>query len=262
MRCLFFVLSVLILATTVDAQEELALGTVIAHGGGALTQEVVDTLRELCGDPAKLVIIPTADRIASGKTYKKYLIEQWKRMGFDEVTVLHTNSREEAQKSSFVVPIMNARCVWIGGGSQSRLEDIYVGTAVQDALHALLDRGGVIAGSSAGAAIMSDIIIRQGNPEPEEGRGFALVPENVILDQHFVAQQRQPRLLKMLERHPGHIGFGIDEDTALVFHGDKHFILGKSMVMRCEHQTCVRLEPIAGSKGISDSLGIWRSSGH
>ena len=262
MRFVLFMLMVLVCSFGSAAQEEAVSGTVIAHGGGALTQEVIETLCELCGEPAKLVIIPTASRVADRETYREKLIEQWKAMGFDEVTVLHTNSRGEAQKSYFAVPISNAGCVWIGGGSQSRLEDIYVGTAVQDALHALLDRGGVIAGSSAGAAIMSNIIIRHGNPEPEEGRGFALVPESIILDQHFIVQQRQPRLLRMLERHPEHIGFGIDEDTAIVFHGDEHFVLGKSVVMRCADQTCVRLEPRPGSKSISDTLGNWRSSGH
>jgi cyanophycinase len=261
MRFMFFVITVLICALTSTAQDEPILGTVIAHGGGLLTQEVIDTFRNLCGEPSRLVIIPTADPIAEKEIFKKSLINQWQQLGFDEVSVLHTNSREEANQESFVAPIEKAGCVWLGGGSQSRLEDTYVGTTVQHALHELLDRGGVIAGSSAGAAIMSDIIIRQGNPEPEEGRGLALVPDNVILDQHFVAQNRESRLLKMLQRYPGRIGFGIDEDTALVFHGDEHFVLGQSVVMRCENHTCLRLEPDPASKKTSDSVIHWRNAG-
>jgi len=64
------------------------------------------------------------------------------------------------------------------------------------------------------------------------------------LDQHFLTRHRELRLLRMLQRHPERIGLGIDEGTALVFHGDKQFVLGKSLVMRCQDRTCIRVDPL------------------
>jgi cyanophycinase len=244
MRFLLAGIMVLACAHSGTAQQKQFLGTVIAHGGGVLTESIVKTFREMCGKPSRLLVIPTADRHAGNEDFQKRVIEHWERLGFDEVAILHAPSRESANNPSFAAPIENAGCVWLGGGSQSRLEDTYVGTTVESALHALLNRGGVIAGSSAGAAIMSDIIIRSGNPEPKEGRGLALVPENIILDQHFLALNRESRLLRMLQRHPGRIGLGIDEGTALVFQGSRQFVLGKSIVMRCEDQKCINLDPL------------------
>ncbi len=221
-------------------------GTVIAHGGGPLRADVIQRFSKACGREGKLVLIPTASEGADKPAAQEKLSKRWhSRVG--RVDVLHTLDPEHANDPTFLGPLRDADCVWLGGGAQGRLRDAYVGTKVQDALHDILLRGGVIGGYSAGAAILTEVIIRRGNPDPVEDIGFGVLPE-VIIDQHFLAKEREPRLLTMLERHPARVGYGIDEDTALIVHGSTYEVIGSSVVRRCEHgQPCTSLP--AGSRG-------------
>jgi len=221
-------------------------GTVIAHGGGPLRADVVQRFSELCGAQGKMVLIPTAAEGADNPATLEKLPKRWReRVG--QVDVLHTLDPERANDPSFFRPLLDADCVWFGGGAQGRLRDAYVGTKVHEALHAVLLRGGIVGGYSAGAAILSDVIIRRGNPDPVEDQGFGVLPE-IIVDQHFVAREREPRLLAMLSRHPERVGYGIDEDTALIVHGSRYEVIGRSVVRRCEHGSgCTSLQP--GSRG-------------
>jgi cyanophycinase len=102
---------------------------------------------------------------------------------------------------------------------------------VEEALYKLLGRGGVIGGSSAGAAIMTRVMINGGNPEPEITTGFNLLP-GVILDQHFLKRNRLPRLTAAIRANPGLIGLGIDEATAIVLENGKYKVIGESYVIR------------------------------
>lgn len=221
-------------------------GTVIAHGGGPLRSEVIRRFAKACGRDGKLVLIPTASEGADNPGTLEKLPERWrKRVG--RVDVLHTLDPERANDPAFLDPLQDADCVWLGGGAQGRLRDAYVGTKVHEALHTVLLRGGIVGGYSAGAAILSEVIIRRGNPDPVEDIGFGVLPE-VIIDQHFLAHDREPRLLTMLERHPDRIGYGIDEDTALVVQGETYEVIGNSVVRRCEHASgCASLS--SGARG-------------
>ena len=99
-------------------------------------------------------------------------------------------------------------------------------------IHNVMRRGGVVGGISAGAAVMSSVMIRKGHQSPEMGRGFGLLPGTVI-DQHFLARNRQERLLGALAHHPGHVGLGIDEGAAVLVRGGRLSVLGDSEVMAC-----------------------------
>jgi cyanophycinase len=99
-------------------------------------------------------------------------------------------------------------------------------------IHGVLQRGGVVGGISAGAAVMSTVMIRQGETHPEVGRGFGLLPGTVI-DQHFLARHRQERLLGALAAHPGLVGLGIDEGAAVVVRGCRLSVVGQSDVVAC-----------------------------
>jgi len=101
--------------------------------------------------------------------------------------VLHTRSRDKANTTEFVAPLRHATAVWFEGGQQSRLAAAYVGTEVERELYAMSDRGGVIGGTSAGAAIMSRVMVEGGNPEPRMGTGLDLLP-GTIVDQHFLVR--------------------------------------------------------------------------
>lgn len=221
-------------------------GTVFAHGGGPITPALINRFAKLCGPAGPLVVIPTASEAADKPSYLDKLPKRWKKR-VEHVTVLHTLDRSRANEASFIAPLREAKCVWFGGGAQGRLRDAYVDTPLHDALHELLLRGGVIGGYSAGAAILSGTIIRRGATDPVEDEGFDVLP-GAIIDQHFIAHEREPRLRTMLQRHPDLIGYGIDEDTALIVSGSSYEVVGNSVVRRCTHDGgCTSLP--AGSRG-------------
>jgi cyanophycinase len=122
--------------------------------------------------------------------------------------------------------------VWLAGGDQTLLIEAYQGTAVERELHRLLARGGVIGGTSAGAAVMSKVMIRGGNPLAEIGSGFGFL-RGVIVDQHLSERDRLPRLQGAVDRHPGSLGLGIDEQTAVVVQGRVARVLGERQVHIC-----------------------------
>ena len=121
----------------------------------------------------------------------------------------------------------------ISGGEQGRLADIYVGTKVEQALTGVLERGGVVGGTSAGAAVMSRMMIRYGSPKAVVGAGFNLLARAVV-DQHFLRRNRQERLLGVLAEHPDWSDWGSTRGPALVVEGDHLRVLGESEVVVCK----------------------------
>lgn len=224
------------------------VGMILAHGGGAPGMQYIRDFVDRCGKGTHLAIIPTAT-FSEGKTIPREDMERkWTKRGFGRVSVVHTHLAQAAVAPLFSVALDDADCVWISGGAQARLEAAYVGTPVPAKVARVVERGGVVAGYSAGATILTDVMIRRGEDEPEDGHGFALLP-GVIIDQHFVAKHRKPRLMAMLARHPELVGYGIDERTALKIEGDRFEVIGSSVVMECRHATgCKRLT--AGTTGV------------
>jgi len=233
-RLLFLLATVCAVVHSADSLRpaEKIPGALIIHGGGRLDAKVLEAFVHFAGnESARIVVIPTAGEDAEIPPATKS-VELFKtKMGAASVTVLHTRSRDQANDPAFCAPLRDATGVWIGGGLQHRLELAYVGTQVERELHALLDRRGVIGGTSAGAAIMSRVMIRRGAADAEIGTGFGFLT-NAVLDQHFIARNRQPRLQGLLEKHPGLYGLGIDEDTALIVAGRNMMVLGGSTVSR------------------------------
>jgi cyanophycinase len=209
------------------AQVELR-GSLVIVGGGNLPDTVRDKFLNLAGGKsAKIVVIPTASDTADSKAG-----EMWKRHGAASVVVLNTKDRSKADEDTFLKPLREATGVWFGGGDQSRLTAAYLGTGVERELRKLLERGGVIGGTSAGAAVMSRIMIAGGKNEAELKDGFGFLP-GVILDQHFSQRQRLLRLVDALKKQPGHVGLGIDEQTALIVQKRRLTVLGPGNVTVC-----------------------------
>ena len=203
-------------------------GSLIISGGGNPDPIIKERFIALAGNSeARLVIIPTASITADDPDKDHRL--SWQDANASSISVLHTRDRKTANDPKFVEPLKAATAVWLSGGSQSRLSDAYVGTLVETELHALLARGGVIGGTSAGAAIMSRDMIASGKQNPVMGTGFGFLPY-AIIDQHFLARNRQTRSLKAVKEHPGQFGLGIDEGTALEVTGRRIRVLGKSTV--------------------------------
>jgi cyanophycinase len=209
-----------------------AAGTLVICGGGDVPDSVMLHFIELAGGPqARIVFIPTAAQGADLEEIDEDL-EFFRQQQLGSLTVFHTRSREKANDPEFARPLAEATGVWLGGGCQSLLTDVYLGTTAEELIRFVLNRGGVVGGISAGAAVMSPVMIRGGDLEPEVGQGFGLLPGTVI-DQHFLKRNRQDRLLRVLKSHPGLVGIGIDESTALVVRGHHLTVMGDSDVVTC-----------------------------
>lgn len=204
-------------------------GSLVICGGGAFPKNVRDRFVELAGGKdAILIVIPTASADVTAKS-KEALIKFWKDAGIGKVRILHTRDRTEADSARFNQPIQQATAVWFGGGLQSRLAASYQGTKTEKAIRDLFERGGVIGGTSAGAAIQTRVMIQSGNPKPVITRGLDLLPQ-AIIDQHFLKRNRANRLLAAVRQHPDRLGIGICESTAIHYQNRKCSVIGSSFV--------------------------------
>jgi cyanophycinase len=203
-------------------------------GGGNDVPAIRAKFVELAGGPdAKVVLIPTA---SEDDDFPPEALDGWKRrFGFKNVTVLHTRDRKRADSEEFVKPLRDADAVWFGGGRQWRLVDAYHDTRTQREIEAVLSRGGVIGGSSAGATIQGSYLVR-GAPEGNhvmmaEGHevGFGYL-KNVAVDQHLITRNREEDLVPVIQAHPELLGIGLDEPAAIVVRGDTIEVIGRSKV--------------------------------
>jgi cyanophycinase len=211
-----------------------AHGTVIVVGGGALGPEVYEKFIQAAGGPNALIIdVPTA---GGDSVYGQNApgTRGWKQAGAKNVVVLHTTDRRLADSDSFAAIVSKAGGVWFEGGRQYHLVDSYAGTKTERAFHDVLARGGVVGGSSAGASILGDFLVR-GAPSndnfimdaPGYEKGFAFL-RGVGIDQHVVARERLPDLAdSILPKYPKLLGISEDEGTAWVVQGDTATIIGR-----------------------------------
>jgi cyanophycinase len=209
-------------------------GALVICGGGKLPEPIRDRFFALAGGPrARIVVIPTAHRMADTPAVETVL-EPWKAKGAASVQYLHTRSRDTANTAAFVQPLTDATGVWLGGGLQTSLTQAYLGTEVERQLGALLERGGVIGGTSAGAAVMTRVMISRGRTTAEVDKGFDFLP-GAVVDQHFLRRNRLSRLLSVLSDHRDLVGLGIDERTALVVNirNRRMNVIGESYVVAC-----------------------------
>lgn len=219
-------------------------GSLVICGGGKMPDPVRERFVELAGGPsARILVIPTAHAYADSPDVI-HAIEAWKGQRVEWIRLLHTRSRRQADDPEFVRPLTEATGVWFGGGKQEMLADAYLGTEVERQLMALLARGGVIGGTSAGAAIMSRMMIVSGRTEAKLGQGFDFLP-GVVVDQHFLKRNRIKRLLGVVRSHPDLIGLGIDEQTALVvdIRGKRLHVIGNSYVVACVPESSTPPKP-------------------
>jgi cyanophycinase len=210
-------------------------GSVMAVGGALTDTTIVRRFIELAGGPdAPIVVIPTA---GGADTYDDDFgpAERFRENGATDVRVLHTWDRAQADSEAFVEPLRAAGGVWVSGGRQWRLADVYLGTRTEVELTRVLERGGVVGGSSAGATILGSYLVR-GDTETneimmgdhEEGLGLL---RGVGIDQHLLRRNRQFDLFEVIDAHPGLLGIGLDENTALVVQGDWGQVVGASYVV-------------------------------
>lgn len=218
-----------------EKKEDTPKGHLIIHGGGPLTQDVVKKFVELGGgEQGHLVVVPTSGqgpiRTDPDST------PQWVRnLGFGKVSILHTRDPKEANTEEFIKPLESATAIWFSGGRQWRTMDAYLDTKTAEAFHSVYQRGGVIAGSSAGATVQGSYLVR-GAPEGNhimmaKGHevGFGFLP-NTAIDQHAIKRKRLDDMIPVIERYPHLLGIAVDEGTALLVQDGIASVLGRSKV--------------------------------
>src|SRR5207245_11264808 len=181
-----------------------------------------------------LIVIPTA---SGAESYAEDWsgLKMFKDVGADNITLLHTKDRKLADSEEFVKPLTTAKIVWFVGGRQWRLVDSYAHTRTQREVERVLERGGVVAGSSAGASIIADYMVRGARENnyimmaPGYEEGFGLI-KGVAIDQHMLTRNRQDDLEEVVAKHPDVLGIGLDESTAIVVRGQQFEITGASKV--------------------------------
>jgi cyanophycinase len=206
-------------------------------GGGEKPAEAMRKFVELAGGPQALIVaIPTASKEPdTGAYYVKLFKEEY---GCANVSSLEITSKADAMRPDYAALAGKAGGIFFGGGDQIRITDALLGTPVGGAIADAFARGAVIGGHSAGTACQSDPmitgegdfkVIRTNSVELWQGLGFF---RGVVVDQHFIARQRSNRLVSVILEHPGLLGVGVDEDTAVWVRPDGTFqVMGKSCVM-------------------------------
>jgi len=211
--------------------------------GGAQTKEITKKFVELAGgENARIVVIPNAssNKVRSGESQKNEFIELSAKA---EYIIF---SKENADDPSNLEKLNWANAVYFTGGDQSLLTRDLLGTKLLEKIFELHNKGGLVGGSSAGAAVMSEIMItgnelinkdtvqsfitiQKGNIETARGFGFV---KNAIIDQHFIKRKRHNRLISLMCEHPDLIGIAIDEATAIILYPDDTFeVFGENQVM-------------------------------
>ncbi|OTA87088.1 hypothetical protein M434DRAFT_35529 [Hypoxylon sp. CO27-5] len=195
-------------------------GTLVIIGGNAQDDAIYQRIIDLAGGPdAPIITIPTAD---GAPTYDDNAASAgtFRRLGAKNVTVLHTYDPKVADTEEFAAPLRTAKGVFFGGGRQWRLVDAYAGTLTERLFHEVLDRGGVVSGSSAGASIQGSFLARGDTAtnqilvgDHQVGFGFL---KNAAIDQHVLVRGRQFDMFDILKVRPELLGIAIDENTALI----------------------------------------------
>lgn len=216
-------------------------GSLVVVGGAMRSPEIYQRFIELAGGPdASIVLVPTA---GGQEDYDEFYsgMNAWRAAGARNLTLLHTTDPAEADTDAFVAPLKSAGGVFFFGGRQWHLVDSYGDTKTEVAFREVLERGGVIGGSSAGASIQGSFLVRGDTGSNtimmgDHQRGFGYL-RNVGIDQHVLRRNRQFDMIEVIEAHPELLGIGLDEDTAIVVQGDQFQVIGSSYALIFDNQS-------------------------
>ena len=222
-----------------------ATGTLVIVGGGSTAGTgIMERFIELGGgaEEGRFVIVPTAggnyDREGNLRMFDEdRVLASWRERGVMNVSMLHTHDAKLADTEAFSADLVQATAVWVNGGRQWNIVDSYAGTRTYDLFHEVLERGGVIGGSSAGATIQGEYLVRgatEGSQivmtdEENHQLGFEFLRKSAI-DQHINARMRWDDIIPVIEQQPHLLGIGLSEGTAIIVTGDTFEVMGKWMV--------------------------------
>lgn len=231
---------------SVKKEQKDIQGSLFIIGGGSRPDSMVEKMITGSGvdNEGYVVILPMSSELSDSAII--WSSEQFWRNGLDSLKVIGFNFTRDATPSpQRIDSLKNASLIYISGGDQNRFMDIVQGTDITGAIHQAYKNGCMIAGTSAGAAVMSKMMItgdelryedyrstfrtlESQNIEITEGLGLL---EDVVVDQHFVWRSRHNRLLTAILQYPDVTGIGIDESTAVWIRNDEAEVVGESQVL-------------------------------
>jgi cyanophycinase len=210
-------------------------GKLVIIGGGSIPDSLFSFFANYIGGKDQPVVyIPTATTDEEFIQKGEHLIKFTSR-GYTNLSTIHTRDKKEADNPKNIELMRNAKGLYFGGGDQQLITDAYAGTKLYDEFIALLDRGGVIMGTSAGATIMGSLMVG-GDARDDISKKYAFNPAfsfmtNTALDQHVLARNRQFDLISVIENYPGTLGIGMDESTAIIVEAGQFKVWGISYAM-------------------------------
>jgi cyanophycinase len=220
-------------------------GQLVIIGGAEDKENECKVLREFLrragGTKAHIVVLTAATSMPRevGETYTRI----FERLGVEDVRVIDTERREDANHPDAVEDAKQATGIFFTGGDQARIIELIKDTMLDMAIHQRFSEGAVVGGTSAGAAMMPDIMIVEGESEThpradivQMGPGMGFLP-GIVVDQHFAQRGRLGRLISALVTQPAVLGIGIDEDTAVIVNGDEFEVVGSGAVTVVDEST-------------------------
>jgi cyanophycinase len=250
-KLLHLILIIFFIVAGQGCHAQSSKGHLVIIGGGDRTEEIMQKIVDLAGGRnARIVVIPNASsyRIETGQRQSLEL----KDLGVASSDYL-IFTKETADADSNLQKLEGATGIFFSGGDQSNLTRDMVGTKLLDKVYDIYNNGGAISGTSAGAAVMSEVMItgneiinkdsvdafisiQKNNVEVKEGFGFI---KSAFIDQHFIKRKRLNRSISVVLENPNLLGIGIDESTCIVVYPDETFeVLGENQVMIFDATNC------------------------
>lgn len=213
-------------------------GKLLIIGGAEDKEGDCKILREFlrcAGGTKARIVVMTAATSLPGEVGDNY-IRVFERLGAEDVRVVDTQRPEDANNPDYLEAIEQATGIFFTGGEQARIISCLKDTILDAAMHKRYSEGIIVGGTSAGAAMMPDMMIIEGDSETNPrvdavamGPGMGFLP-GIVIDQHFAQRGRLGRLVTALLLQPAVLGFGIDENTAILVSGDEFEVIGESAV--------------------------------
>lgn len=245
MKNAFFLAFLLVVSLFANAQNKTAKGNLFIIGGGNRSDELMKQMLQTAElKPSDyIIVLPMASEVPDAGFGT--LSTQLQKL--DPRTIKNFNfARHDVNDRKWTDSLANAKLIYILGGDQSRFMNVVLNTPVYAAIHKAYQNGATIAGTSAGAAVMSKYMItgkqlldtvyketfnKLWDKNIEFSQGMGLL-ENTIIDQHFLKRNRYNRLISALAAYPDLVCVGIDESTAIIVHGNNATVTGESQVIR------------------------------
>lgn len=242
-------------------------GHLFIIGGGDRPENMMKkfvVLAQQCGS-GKIIIFPMASSVPN--EVGPELVEEFKKLGAN--AEFHILTREQALREESSKILDDVGGVYFSGGDQSRQTAVLLNTPIHKKLLEIYETGAVMGGTSAGAAVMSEVMITgEERREVKEGREFETLQAGIVVtapgfgfiktaiaDQHFATRKRHNRLISLIAENPKLLGIGIDESTAIIVNPDETFdVIGeKNVVIYDASRAQINIAP-SKSIGISNMI--------